>query len=107
MPTIPKQTPRRPWIQERKPFEKLRQDDSAFYNSTTWRKVAKAHKAANPLCVNVDVCGNPVEHTDHIIALADGGAPYDYGNLQSMCKACHSSKTTKDRINKAKGGEAG
>ena len=104
MPYINKKQAARPWSTPRKPFATRRQDDSKFYTSTVWRKVAKAHKAAFPLCKNVDQCGNPVHHTDHIVALADGGAPYDWDNLQSLCLACHSSKTTRDRLNKAKEG---
>ena len=30
---------------------------------------------------------------DHIKPLDDGGAVYDLGNLQSLCRSCHISKT--------------
>ena len=30
---------------------------------------------------------------DHRIPLDDGGAPYDLGNLQVLCRGCHIRKT--------------
>ncbi|MFW5655477.1 MAG: HNH endonuclease signature motif containing protein [Roseicyclus sp.] len=30
---------------------------------------------------------------DHIAPLRDGGAPFDLGNLQTLCPACHARKT--------------
>ena len=29
---------------------------------------------------------------DHVTALEDGGAVYDLGNLQTLCRSCHISK---------------
>lgn len=36
------------------------------------------------------------EEVDHIKPIADGGDPYEFGNLQSLCKRCHRMKTAKE-----------
>ena len=35
----------------------------------------------------------PAVDVDHILPLADGGEPYDFDNLRSLCHACHSRVT--------------
>jgi 5-methylcytosine-specific restriction endonuclease McrA len=93
MPTINRNSPRRPWQPERKPFEST-QDNQRFYNSAAWRNLAKRHKMANPLCVNFDTCG-VAHYTDHIEPISEGGTRMDWGNLQSLCVGCNASKTGK------------
>jgi 5-methylcytosine-specific restriction enzyme A len=39
-------------------------------------------------------CGAPATQVDHVLAIADGGAPLDLRNLQSLCDPCHARKTT-------------
>ena len=34
---------------------------------------------------------------DHVTSLEDGGALYDLGNLQSLCRGCHFEKTRGER----------
>ena len=73
-------------------------DNTAFYNSKEWRRLAKAHKRANPLCV---VCESedrlsPAQVTDHILAIADGGSRLDWDNLQSLCHRCHNAKSGRE-----------
>ena len=51
------------------------------------------HKRCNPLCV---VCGAPVEVTDHIVPINQGGQVYALDNLQSLCHPCHNSKSGKE-----------
>ena len=34
---------------------------------------------------------------DHITPLAEGGAPFDMENTQTLCRPCHFDKTTLDR----------
>lgn len=76
-----------------------------LYNSSRWRKFAKWHKAQNPLCVKCLEKGiaTPVDHTDHIQAVADGGDPYDMHNVQSLCKSCHFNKTMAEARARRKG----
>jgi len=70
-------------------------DAAHFYNSPRWRKLSRLHKTSNPLCVScmADDKITPVQETDHIISIADGGDRWDVDNLQSLCKSCHSRKT--------------
>jgi hypothetical protein len=42
----------------------------------------------------------PAKHVDHWIALAKGGAPYDEGNLVSLCHSHHSRKTALEQAGK-------
>jgi 5-methylcytosine-specific restriction enzyme A len=34
---------------------------------------------------------------DHIVALEQGGAPFDRANLQGLCGPCHREKTREDQ----------
>jgi 5-methylcytosine-specific restriction endonuclease McrA len=90
MPTIKRNADRPPWLGPKaKPYANSRKD---VYN-WRWAQLAARHKAAFPVCVNFDQCGGPAEETDHIRPLSQGGAPYAWSNLQSMCKPCHREKT--------------
>ena len=40
------------------------------------------------------MCGKQAREVDHIHTLEDGGALYDSGNLQSLCRGCHIEKTS-------------
>ena len=35
------------------------------------------------------ICGNPANTVDHVVALAEGGAPYDPANLRAACRPCN------------------
>ena len=59
---------------------------------TKWRKLSKWFLQHNPWCV---VCGNPADHTDHILPLSKGGSN-ELKNLQALCHRCHSKKTIKE-----------
>ena len=39
------------------------------------------------------VCGKVGREVDHLIPLHHGGAPWDEGNLQVLCRACHIRKS--------------
>ena len=34
-------------------------------------------------------CGGPGTEVHHIAKLQDGGAPFDLGNLRTLCRSCH------------------
>ena len=71
-----------------------------FYNSTHWRKARLLQLARCPLCEDCRRIGllRAATCVDHIIGLANGGAPLDPSNLSSLCDSCHSRRTvTKDR----------
>nr|WP_299385555.1 HNH endonuclease signature motif containing protein [Allomuricauda sp.] len=97
MPNRPKKK-KRPWRDERKPFQRRAKDNQGFYNSARWRKVARAHKARNPFCVKCLAEGKvtAVEFTDHIKRIEDGGKKYADSNLQSLCKFHHNQKSGRE-----------
>lgn len=90
----------RPWVRERKPFER-EVDFSKFYNDRKWRKVSSAYRNAHPLCECQECKANdlvkPAEVCDHIrglkFLLDNGFDPYDWSELQSMSKECHNKKS--------------
>ncbi len=95
MPTINRKSPARPWAAPRKAFERMKVDNSKFYNSKAWRSLRDVFRMQNPLCVNVDTCGGATHTIDHIKPIGEGGAALDINNLQPLCKSCNASKTGK------------
>jgi 5-methylcytosine-specific restriction protein A len=57
-----------------------------------WSKVRNGWLETHPTCVR---CRAPAEQVDHVLPRAAGGR-HDQGNLQSLCLACHRSKTASD-----------
>ncbi|WP_420401359.1 HNH endonuclease [Flagellimonas sp.] len=97
---------KRPWRDDYKPFQSVREDHS-FYNSRKWRKTSTAYREKNPFCVKCQEEGRitQAEVTDHIVRIKDGGEPYDERNLQALCKSCHNRKSGKEAHGyKEKGG---
>ena len=64
-------------------------ESTDFYNSRTWRKVSQSFLMSNPVCV---MCGKPAQHSDHIVAIKNGGDRYSFSNLQALCISCHNIK---------------
>lgn len=87
----------RPWVRERKPFERDNSNDS-FYNSRGWRNLRKNFLINNPLCVACDTIGVVTIATvaDHIQPINRGGERLDVANLQPMCARCHNSKSANE-----------
>jgi len=58
---------------------------------SSWEKISKAYRRANPLCEQCKSEGKlvPAELVHHIKPLADGGTN-DPDNLESLCWSCHS-----------------
>lgn len=69
-----------------------------IYDSMQWRRLAKQHKRENPLCVMCLKEGivTPVYCTDHSLPINEGGSPFDWNNLQSLCRSHHESKSSKE-----------
>lgn len=88
---------KRPWIPERKPQEG-RTEKTDFYVSPAWRKLRNGYIQQHPLCVECSKQGRIVAayYVDHKIPIRQGGAALDEGNLQSLCKHCHNSKSGKE-----------
>lgn len=105
MPTLNLSTPRPSWLPKRKAQGRRVVDNSAFYNSKAWRKVATLHKQANPLCVVCEQAGrlSPATVTDHIVPINEGGSTWDWDNLQSLCNRCHAKKSGREAHKAADG----
>ena len=42
-------------------------------------------------------CGRGAREVDHIKPISHGGAAFEMGNLQPLCRKCHFSKSRSDR----------
>lgn len=56
-----------------------------------WQRYQKCNHCGISLSFDESEC-------DHIVAVALGGAYWDYSNLQTLCRGCHTKKTQKDRF---------
>jgi 5-methylcytosine-specific restriction endonuclease McrA len=65
-----------------------------FYHSREWKKLRDKKLTKDPLCIK---CGMPAKIVDHIVEISDGGCRLCMDNLQSMCIACHNSKTAEKK----------
>lgn len=91
---------RRPWEPDQIKTQGGRTvDNSAFYNSSVWRRNRKAYLDAYPLCKSCNKNGKTVFATvvDHITPISHGGDSLDWNNLQGLCDSCHNSKSGKER----------
>ncbi|MDR1883004.1 MAG: HNH endonuclease [Prevotella sp.] len=70
-----------------------------IYNSERWRTIRRIKFAENPLCELCEKKGLtvPAEDIHHITSFMSTDNPearyhlaYDFGNLLSLCKVCHS-----------------
>ena len=71
-------------------------DDSAFYNSPTWRKFRRYIATVKPkICAMCQDQGFLVQakYLDHITPIRLGGAPLDEGNVQWLCTMHHAIKS--------------
>ena len=69
--------------------------ERGFYQSAAWRAVRAAFLREHPVCTRCEGRGRVVAAVvaDHIKPLKDGGARFDWANLQGLCVPCHNSKT--------------
>lgn len=61
-----------------------------------WRNLRRQILAGNPVCA-VPGCGRLATQVDHIVALSQGGAPFDLDNLRPICGPCNASKASRVR----------
>lgn len=69
---------------------------SANTRALTGRQRAELRRkslAREPTCRH---CGAPGTEADHIRPIALGGARFDLGNIQTLCGACHATKTARE-----------
>lgn len=67
-----------------------------IYNSARWQRLRLEKLRRDPLC---EYCPpnrrKAATEVDHFKAIEDGGATFDWNNLRSSCKSCHSQKTSR------------
>ena len=67
-----------------------------IYESVRWRKLRALKLRTTPLC---EYCPSDrkraATEVDHYVAIAAGGEPWEWDNLRSACKSCHSQKTVR------------
>ncbi len=67
-----------------------------FYGSTRWKRMRVMVLNEQPLCVRCEEQGltEPAMEVDHIIDRVERpDLAFERGNLQGLCKRCHSIKT--------------
>ena len=64
----------------------------SIYGCSQWRRLRVQILAETPWCSVVGCC-SPGTDVDHVVPISRGCNPFDVGNLQVLCKACHSRKT--------------
>jgi len=69
-----------------------------FYRSAAWRRCREAFLRVYPLCRPCLKAGRSVEArvVDHVVPIKNGGARFDWDNLQALCVACHNRKTASE-----------
>ncbi len=78
------------------------QPHRAVYRDDRWPALKVQVRREEPYCRAG--CGRPTTDVDHIVAVQDGGAPFDRGNLQGLCKQHHSEKTAREVNDRRNGG---
>ena len=102
MPNAPKRI-QRPWVQQRKPFERERHANDFDYNGRKWRTTRKRFLEANPLCCDCDAEGIVTAATvadDEPRAkelIVQGLDPYDEKYLKPRCASHHNKKSGRER----------
>lgn len=64
-------------------------------NGNRWKRTRRRMTSRDKYrCRN---CGRPGRlEVDHILPVSRGGSPWDPGNLQTLCRACHIDKTRQE-----------
>lgn len=92
-----------PWLASSTP--KINKETRKIRDSRLWRdRIRPTQLSMNPVCSICQEKGRLSEavEVDHIVPLSDGGAPYDYDNLQSLCHRCHVIKTAEENRQRVK-----
>jgi 5-methylcytosine-specific restriction protein A len=64
----------------------------AIYNTARWRRLSRRVLDERPIC-QTRGCRARSAEVDHVIAIEDGGDPWDETNLAALCSPCHGRKT--------------
>lgn len=67
-------------------------------NRAPWKNLSARLRRMQPWC-SIPGCDDTDLTIDHIIPLAEGGAPYDLDNLRVLCRRHNSARTRGDGVN--------
>lgn len=82
------------WKAKRKAADRSRPTAAARGYDARWQATRAEHIRLEPKCRR---CDAPATDVDHIDGLGPNGPRgHDHANLQSLCHACHSSRTATD-----------
>lgn len=72
---------------------------SLIYDTRAWRRLSDKKRTVNPFCERCLKEGRHVvaKIVDHKVEIKDGGKPYEWSNLESMCYQCHNTKTQDEK----------
>lgn len=81
----------------------------SVYGSRAWQSVRVLVLARDRWSCRIRLpgCEGRAVAVDHIVELADGGAPFDPANLQAACTSCNSAKGNMRRGARLRGGSGG
>lgn len=105
MPILPK-TRKKPWVIDRERKNpgsrgfKRNKNEKDVYQSRQWKATRHHHIQRNPICkecFEVDARVVPGVVVDHIKPIRQGGDPFDFGNLQTLCDHHHNIKSRKEK----------
>jgi len=65
------------------------------YKDPRWQGLRRQVRLEQPFCI-VAGCQELTHDIDHVVALQDGGAPFDRDNVQGMCAKDHARKTREE-----------
>lgn len=79
--------------------------DRGIYATNKWKQRSVAQRKRQPLC---EVClenGRTIAATqaDHRVPMSEGGDPFAWSNLRSICGPCHRTKTGRDIARRRRG----
>lgn len=74
------------------------------YQSPEWKRLRADVLERERYC-RMPGCNTMATDVDHIVPLADGGAPFDRKNVQPLCKFHHSQKTAREVWHTKKAGD--
>lgn len=88
----------RPLITPKRIYDHHYHKGKHIYKSQRWVNLRNRYVLHQPLCeehlkLNLVVKGHDV---DHIKEISDGGDPWEWDNLQHLCRACHNTKTGRE-----------
>lgn len=64
--------------------------EQGVYNSSRWQKLRHLKRSEDPFCERCNKAGRikPADMVHHKLPIKDGGDPWAWDNLESVCNSC-------------------